>query len=622
MSGILNLNIMKKHIAFVIVIIASFFGSIAWGASPAFENFKTGVFVRSGNTIQIATGATNASGDMIYTASLTTNLINILATNNLPIFDVTRFGAYPGKPSNTTNIQAAIEAAGAAATEARPAVVYIPRGEYPCDPYETVFGSGRTSEGHQSLLTIWTNNVWIVGDGKNATKLRATRDGPSGVMNFLGAGSSVAATDAYTRYTSNIILAGIEIDADGHEFECTQIFNPVNWLAIDCRMRGAAWRSGNSFDGWDTQGEIGFTFVDCEAVDCSGNGFGVSSGTSTNVFLFNIRAERCGTTTAANGGALQFTQNPPPKVRGLVAKNCGLLVTPGSFFDIEDGIVVVTNTTAKTNIYLASTFGGTLRNVRFDVTPNTAAPLIAVVGGFISLENVKIDNVNWRSIFMSSGSATIKDGSVIGINGTQVAVEATGGTLSLYDSSFYAGTTLRDLRSAATLTARNCRFTGGGVLLNGGSYLLEDSLINYGGLSISASGTVKGCAITSGGLTVNSGTIVFMDNYINTTITRGGGTPLFLAGNVFAANTLANSIELGESRPSPTSITPTASYTLYTNSTPYTVRLHWYGGTLTGYGLNGTQMGTGAGMMLVNPGDWVGITNSDTTGHVIQSTAF
>ena len=81
-SGILNLNIMKKHIVSIIAIIVSFIASVAWGASPAFENFKAGMFSRSGNTIQIADGATNAAGKTIAT---TDNAGNATTATNLAI---------------------------------------------------------------------------------------------------------------------------------------------------------------------------------------------------------------------------------------------------------------------------------------------------------------------------------------------------------------------------------------------------------------------------------------------------------------------------------------------------------------------------------------------------------
>jgi len=60
---------MKNYIAKSIpLFVCCIFASLAtYGASPAFENFKAGVFSRSGNTIQIATGATNAAGKTLAT---------------------------------------------------------------------------------------------------------------------------------------------------------------------------------------------------------------------------------------------------------------------------------------------------------------------------------------------------------------------------------------------------------------------------------------------------------------------------------------------------------------------------------------------------------------------------
>lgn len=69
---------MKKHIASIIVIIASLIASVAWGASPAFENFKAGMFSRSGNTIQIAAGATNANGELLLTPNSLTGKGNLI----------------------------------------------------------------------------------------------------------------------------------------------------------------------------------------------------------------------------------------------------------------------------------------------------------------------------------------------------------------------------------------------------------------------------------------------------------------------------------------------------------------------------------------------------------------
>jgi len=76
---------MKKHIVSIIAIIVSFIASVAWGASPAFENFKAGMFSRSGNTIQIAAGATNANGELLLTPNTATNL----AGSNLNFVKVT-----------------------------------------------------------------------------------------------------------------------------------------------------------------------------------------------------------------------------------------------------------------------------------------------------------------------------------------------------------------------------------------------------------------------------------------------------------------------------------------------------------------------------------------------------
>lgn len=78
---------MKKHIAFILAIVVSFIASIAWGASPAYENFNSGDFVRSGNSLKLKPALTNVIDVGTYRANdyaYATNTI-VIYSNGVPI---------------------------------------------------------------------------------------------------------------------------------------------------------------------------------------------------------------------------------------------------------------------------------------------------------------------------------------------------------------------------------------------------------------------------------------------------------------------------------------------------------------------------------------------------------
>lgn len=574
-------------------------------------------------TVSAAAVATNDARLLNFSASPAVVATNFVGNGGnitnliigMPIYHVYRYGAFPDDGvSDTAQIQAAYDAAAAAGG----GVVVLEAGTYTMNPDLMTYPT-RVTENHPNMICAWSNNVSVVGMGMNQTILKQSKEYTNGVINFFGAGAG--GSDPFSIGTTNVVIAGLTFDADGYASEVMQVFSPSNWIVMDVRAKGAGWRSANNYDGFDFQVEGLVVFKDIEASDCWGNGFGATS-VDGRVFADGVTIIRCGM-AGGTGGAIQCTANPPPVIRNLRMIDCGNVMARDSFLNVANGYFWITNTASTvTNFDIGTSVSVFLSDCEFRTPTTGGGQTFWVRGGGLYLNNVTINNYQ-SGILMASGEVYIRN-SAIGANGSARPLVTTGGAVVIENSTISGNSAQRDIRiSSGTASAniRNNRFQGtAGVLIEAPTGFLFDNNYCAGPLYVSAAGTLIRNIFASGTCINGSASSVYVDNIFTAGYQRDGGTPVFL-GNVWNSMSDSTRNELQESLPAAVSITPTATQTLWTNNTAYTVEVFYYGGTIDAVGKNGSQISSTAslgGRAVLNPADWVGITNSVTVGQSIK----
>lgn len=535
-------------------------------------------------------------------------------TNNQPVFHVRRFGAVPKEGvDNVAAIQAAIDAASLVGTESIRARVQFDAGSYGLNPDNAVYPT-LTSEGHPNVLVLISNNVELVGNNTRLYLLNGRQSG-SVIVNVFGSGGGTAG-DPTTYGTTNVVLRGIEIDGMGFNCECTQIMYARSWLIEDCITRN----SGYQKDGWDVTGSY-ILFKNISAFDCSGNAFGVQTFADNTMLVDGLTVKRAG---VAGGTSSAFQFIGGVIMNNVHATDCNILLAPGSVCDFRNSYLHSTNSlTTETNFVFSGAAIGRFNNVTIDVDGTGVGQIIQVSGGGLVANRLRMENYR-PAILMTSGGIELRN-CEIGRSGAQRPLVTYGGTVTLINSYFNGNSAHRDIRLESgtannpVIIGNTFAGTGGGAYIEGGLTGLR-FIDNYcaNGARFNASGDVFdnyfGGSFTASGF--GGPILVLKGNTFAGSVTRAdSSSPLWLGGNIFQT---ASTAELQKNLLSYTSVTPAASQTLWTNTTAYPCVLYYYGGTITGIGLNGTQVGSGAGNMLVNVGSWAGITNSDTTGHVIR----
>ncbi len=255
---------MKKLILSTIALIPV----LLFAAAPTDTNMLPGFLKSSGtNAIgkipYVITNAAQSGGAWVLTNIfsliggsggtnlLDTNAVFQIVTNHLPWFNIVDFGAVgDASKLNQTNIQNAINAAEAAGG----GVVYVPKGTFHIGVTIPLSKTNMFAEGFNSILTISSNNVIMMGDGMGQSIIKLAQN--SGTLrNLMAIGGVVNVSgDHITNRiaTTNNMILGVTIDGGSMStvydmFQCYFTYNThfrhlqlINCVgdAIDCQYGG------------------------------------------------------------------------------------------------------------------------------------------------------------------------------------------------------------------------------------------------------------------------------------------------------------------------------------------------------------------------------------------------
>lgn len=326
---------MKKHIASIVIIVAIFIASIAWGASPAYENFKTGVFSRSGNTIQIAAGATNAAGELIITPPALASGTNVFAGNGASLTNVIgtiylrKANGYAIKYSNLTN--AINDAADGDTVDIGPGFWkyeqriaksnIVIRGSGAA----TIFANGYTNASGSSTPIISMRNNLVVEN------MAATNLFPNRYQCFIGSFSS----DGDVPFT-NVVVRNI---TGGHDVDFVYILQTNSYSAY--------YENVNPRNKWDSAvfanntgtGRGTNIFVNCSFVNVGPNALSPSApargllvGRNTTVIAYNSSfvGDQAGSTGLLYSDSSGYCRFVNCMVAGIQGTNVHAAGTPAS----------------------------------------------------------------------------------------------------------------------------------------------------------------------------------------------------------------------------------------------------------------------------------------------------
>lgn len=568
-------------------------------------------------TGNLSGGSSNLAWNAVAPAdrAALSNQFNTTATNaaltTLPPYHIERFGATRLSLDNTAAIQACIDAASTNADRSKRVIVGSP-GVFLCNPSSAVY-PGITSEAHPNVILVRSNDLTFKMNGA-IFQLSAE---PSGIVNFFGSGGA-AGSDGRTWGTTNIVLQDCDFDASGYTVEITQVFFPENWLVENVEVRNT-----DTYDGFDFQGEgTNVVFKNIRAINCGGNGFGMTFSKSIDGGI----VKDCGR-VGGNGSALQFAQNPPPKLSNIQIINCGTVLAPNSYLDLTDSYIWTTNLNATTNILVTSGTAVKLKNVRVE-TPeasNANAPLIGLLGGTLEIDGFRYVGAQ-HGIIMHGGNLIAKNLYIKQLN-VQRTLAISGGTSLVLEDSYLDGGGQRDFRleTDGIVNARimNNNFAGpGGIIID-----------NFAARNIFKNNNVSGEFYINNGALIENNTIgsikaegfgartpTFRGNVITNSYTRdNSNVPIFLEGNIWLNPGSSTTAELQESRLTAVAVTATTTVTQWTNTLGYDVIFSWSGGTIEGVGVNGVQVsGLGNNSHSLVYGDRIAISNSVTTGEFLS----
>lgn len=235
-----------------------------------------------------------------------------------PAYNVLDYGADPtGVASSQPAIQAAIDAACVDPTKP----VYIPAGTYKMGLFTPK--PNYLAEGHPSCLTIWSNNVTILGDGPEVTRLVPGTDAFSEQRNFMGIPGTLG--DGVTlKSTTNFTMIGVCLDMEGRSgsaglYDTTQFYRVFGDQGIVLRNCWFLNNGGN--DGIDTQFGFDLTVEDCVVMGNAGDAIGVQN-----------RSTRVSNTLLKNNGQEALELNDAIVVlHNVHVENCQAMGTIGAY---------------------------------------------------------------------------------------------------------------------------------------------------------------------------------------------------------------------------------------------------------------------------------------------------
>lgn len=537
-----------------------------------------------------------------------------------PKFYVRNYGAIPNDGiCDLVAIQSAIDAADLAVATNK--YVICEAGNYDLNPDNIVY-EDRLSEGHPSCLTIWSNNLTFVGAGSYATSFR--------LMKVRGGGTQIAILGSgcdtpYIHGASNVVLQGFNLNANNLYAECTQIYRHTNWVISDVGVMNTT----TGCDGFDTQNGFNMRAYNCWAKDIAENAWGTQD---VDLIVDGLIVTRAGM-SGSLGAAFQ-TSTTAPLFKNVVATELNCILTYGNSCNFQNCYFASTNTsTSFTNFIFNAGNSATLRDVTIVSPTVNGAAMIWVNGGTLIADGLVADN-NKPIIRVTSGSIDLEN-CKLGISGGRIPLSAVTATkIRLYNNIFFGNSGSSDASFDTGpyldfLVQKN-RFIGGiGVYVNSGAThggtLWEGNVIE-GVLTVTLG---PGARLRNnefrGGVTHAGSTPTFDGNYFGGSFNHtAGGAPVMVGGNVFtngvfgAGTTL---LEVQETFATPTAITATSTQTLWTNSQPFNVTVYFRGGAIEAVGKNGTQIygtSTTGNSVDLSFAEWVGITNSSTSGEVIN----
>ena len=248
-------------------------------------------------------------------------------------------------------LQAAIDAAAAAATPSARATVMLPAGKIMVSRTTIPNPGGR---GYWKFCILLKNNVNVIGQGIDATTIQIK----TGVQEE----TSCLLSDDITGYSENITLKDFTVDSNAtargvaSEGEGINIKTAKNLWIQGVRVRNA------ENDGFDIDGGVDITMVNCIAEDCNGCGLHLVSGGANKVLVSNsifrrngyVRRVQTGGGYAENGAGIDVAAN------NIVISNCllennAVEVQVLAGFVLMEGCVV---THAPTSLNLAALVSG------------------------------------------------------------------------------------------------------------------------------------------------------------------------------------------------------------------------------------------------------------------------
>lgn len=476
--------------------------------------------------------ATNAAQTVVTDATNTLREL-IISTNNLQAFNVWKYGAYPDDGTDDT---AAIKAAGKAAEVAGGLVVFE-AGRYNIST--NYFDTSRKTEGHDSVLTLWSNNVFFVGKGSRATELFLTYT-PATLVNLIGAGS--AAGDSYANRwgVTNVGIIGLSLNANGGSLDMTQFYYADRCYFLDVGMQNI---SGN--DAWDTQYGDRIYINNCWARSIAGN---CISSQDEHLFVDGFTATDCSWEQEARVLDGRSTTSPAFQIlggaaviRNVTMSGCGGIFEGGATF--EDCRLGSTNTT-YTNIVVNYT--STFRNCNFeDITfGSTGWQIYLPTNSTLYLNDCTAGN---RRPFCENDLGRLYvTGCNIGGGGDEMVFKIRGGTNEFIGNSVSSGNGACIRNEDATKPAHNVVICNNkfGNLRGGhtGNWIYSDSTGGTNWLVAGnqfLEGTVRLYENVAGnkflrnyvaGTLVTYGAVLIQGNTIDT-FSNGGGTPVVTADN-------------------------------------------------------------------------------------------
>lgn len=265
---------MKNHIKKSIpVLVLWLIAASAFGASPAYENFKSGVFSRTGNTIQIAEGATNAAGQTLATAENLVFVDALTSTNGYYIY-TTNSGRITAT-FITTNTPGSTIAGDVSVDSLEVGVLTV----------DSIAGTlTNNTTGNAATATVATNLTptyfWNTNTTENLTQIYATGGGdvPDAVKglyvlqwsNLVVSASSYRFEGCYTNTAStNIVTVNFETPDPTISFLVTDGTNTDNYLYSNDQITsnpssGRVWFLKNPYDSGNgtfaTVGDVTLTW--------------------------------------------------------------------------------------------------------------------------------------------------------------------------------------------------------------------------------------------------------------------------------------------------------------------------------------------------------------------------